>query len=185
MAIDVSMTMRQGRTRYLKVGGLPADGGYDDDWVRISIFGLPVVFPNTVGRKRAIPLHDLHHVVTGYETTYVGEAEIGAWEIASGCSGAALVLNLAVMGFGWLGSPARVFSAFRSGRNCQNLYFRPVDDDLLARSVGEMRNEIGLERPLPRTTAGTTLSFLGWTLASFGVAGAPIWIGAALAAALL
>jgi NADPH:quinone reductase-like Zn-dependent oxidoreductase len=32
-----------------------------------------------------VKLHDIHHVLTGYDTTWRGKAEIGAWEIASGC----------------------------------------------------------------------------------------------------
>ncbi len=33
----------------------------------------------------AVRVHDVHHVVTGDGTAWIGEAEIGAWEIGSRC----------------------------------------------------------------------------------------------------
>ena len=45
-----------------------------------------MTFPNTDSRKRAVPLHDLHHILTGYKTDWMGEAEIGAWELRAGCN---------------------------------------------------------------------------------------------------
>ena len=29
--------------------------------------------------------HDLHHILTEYDTTWTGEAEVSAWELATGC----------------------------------------------------------------------------------------------------
>jgi hypothetical protein len=58
MASSRDVTLREARARYFQANGI------DDD---------------------ALPPHDLHHVATGFDTTLVGEAEIGAWELASGC----------------------------------------------------------------------------------------------------
>ena len=78
------MTVRDARARYFAANGF-SEAAYVDAWVRFKVGPLPVVFPNTRSRKRAVPMHDLHHVATGYGTSLVGEAEIGAWEIAGGC----------------------------------------------------------------------------------------------------
>jgi len=84
LAIDDALTLKAGRQLYFERSGI--EPGYDARWVTLRAGGIPVlVFPNTAGRVRAVRLHDLHHVVTGYETTWTGEAEIGAWEIATGC----------------------------------------------------------------------------------------------------
>ena len=144
------MTLREGRRVYFAANGLPDDGGYRDRWVVIRVGGIPVfAFPNTEGRRAAVPFHDLHHVVTGYGTTLVGEAEIGAWELGSDCSAspAATFLNRQVFGFVLPAHFARLRRAFLLGRRCRNLYGGVHDDALLARSVDAMRRELGLAAP--------------------------------------
>ena len=79
-------SLREARARYFEANGFGENGGYDEDWVRFKVGPFPVAFPNTKGRKAAVPCHDLHHVATGFDTDLAGEGEIGAWEIASGCS---------------------------------------------------------------------------------------------------
>src|SRR5215470_7236628 len=78
------MTLREARQLYFKLNGFPADGGYKDPLIRVQMWRIPVWLPNTKGRRKAVRLHDLHHVLTEYPTTWRGEAEISAWEIASG-----------------------------------------------------------------------------------------------------
>jgi len=73
----------EARQRYFADNGF-SDAGYSDRWVKLSIGPLPFVMPNLPSRRRAIPLHDLHHVATGYDTTVRGEAEISAWELGAG-----------------------------------------------------------------------------------------------------
>jgi ubiquinone biosynthesis protein Coq4 len=40
--------------------------------------------PNFKWRRRALPIHDLHHVIAGYEFSSYGEFEMSAWEFAAG-----------------------------------------------------------------------------------------------------
>jgi hypothetical protein len=82
MASSRHATLREARARYFLQNGIDEDGGYARKWVRIKLGPVPVWFPNTTGRRAALLPHDLHHVATGYGTTLVGEAEIGAWELA-------------------------------------------------------------------------------------------------------
>ncbi|PYS76753.1 MAG: hypothetical protein DMF66_12990 [Acidobacteria bacterium] len=63
------------------------DGGYSDAWVKLKLWRMPIWFPNTEGRRRAVRFHDVHHVLTEYPTTWRGEFEIAAWEIATGIGG--------------------------------------------------------------------------------------------------
>src|SRR5690606_42048006 len=87
-------------------------------------------FPNTAARVRAVSRHDLHHLVTGYDTDFLGEAEVAAWELASDCRDfrAAWVLNLLAMPIGMLRNPARVRRAFARGRSCQSLHGEPFTE---------------------------------------------------------
>ena len=94
------------RAAYFEANGF-SDAGYRDNWVKVKIGPLPLMFPNVGSRKRAIPIHDLHHVATGYQTTVPGEAEIAAWEIAAAPRSravfrywAAWMLNITSFGMG-------------------------------------------------------------------------------------
>src|SRR3979411_2607790 len=104
------------RAEYFTANG-SSDATYRDHWVRFKLGPIPVAFPNTASRKRAIPLHDLHHVATGYATTLTGEAEIGAWECAGGCRDywAAWVLNASCFALGTVIAPRRIWRAFVRG----------------------------------------------------------------------
>ena len=141
------------RARYFAANGF-SDAGYRDRWVRFKLGPIPIAFPNTASRRRAIPLHDLHHIATGYATTFIGEAEIGAWELAGGCTDhwAAWLLNGLGVAAGLALSPRRVWRAFVRGRHSRTLYRIGWDDALLGLSVDELRARLGLDRDPPHAT---------------------------------
>lgn len=121
---------------------------YDAATFTIGIFGLALKFPNTEAHKRAVPLHDLHHVLTGYGTNWIGEAEIGAWELRGGCNSfITYFLNGSGVMIGLFISPRRVWRAFQAARGQRTLYNNPVPyDRLLQMTVGELRNRLGVPR---------------------------------------
>jgi hypothetical protein len=161
-----SQTVAAAREQYFRDNNLSATG-YTDRWVKLKLGPLPIAFPNTAARKAAVRLHDLHHVATGYATTWTGEAEIAAWEIAAGCGRywAAWGLNLGAFGVGLLIAPRRTFRAFVRGRHARSLYRRAFGDDLLALTVGDLRRQLGLAEPTPAANAGDVASFAGFALA--------------------
>ena len=116
------LSMAAARQRYFTANGF--DGSYDERWVRLKAGPIPIVFPNAPGRVRAVKLRDLHHIATGYQTTWTGEGEIGAWEIAGGCAhfAWAWVLNFSAMIIGMVIAPRVIFQAFVRGRHTRNLY---------------------------------------------------------------
>ena len=141
------MLVREARARYFAENGF-GDGGYDDRFVVLRVAGIPaLVFPNTKQRVRSVRIHDVHHVLTGYATSWQGEGEIGAWELASGCRDhwAAWFLNFWAALIGMSIAPRAVVRAFRRGRVTRNLYGREWDDGILERPVGELRRELGLD----------------------------------------
>jgi ubiquinone biosynthesis protein Coq4 len=141
------MRVRDARARYFADTGL-GDGGYGDRVVVLRAFGVPVaVFPNTKERVRSVRIHDVHHVLTEYPTSWTGEAEIAAWELASGCRDhwAAWVLNFWAALIGLVIAPRAVARAFLRGRGSRNLYRGEWSDGLLDRTVGELRRELGLD----------------------------------------
>src|SRR2546430_17590957 len=78
------MTLGRALEVYFAENGFGKDGGYEDAWVDFKLGPIPMPFPNSAGRKRAVRFHDLHHALTGYATDTIGEFEISAGEIGSG-----------------------------------------------------------------------------------------------------
>jgi hypothetical protein len=114
-----------------------------------EITGEVWAFPNQPARRRAIPIHDLHHVLTGYGTDVMGEAEIGAWELATGCNSFFLWwINLSAIGVGLLLDPSRVLRAGLEGMGQRTLYrdHRP-HEALLQMDVGQLRRTLGIPDP--------------------------------------
>ena len=144
-AYSDSLLVEEARNLYLAANGFSV-GDYDAPTFTIAISGLPLRFPNTKGRKRAIPLHDLHHILTGYGTDWVGEAEIGAWELRAGCNSfITYYLNGWAVIIGLFISPRRVWQAFRAARGQRTLYFDPAPyGRLLQMTVGEVRKRLGI-----------------------------------------
>lgn len=124
------------------------NGGYDLKWFRIKVGSVFIPLPNTKDRIAAVKIHDIHHVLTEYTATLRGEAEIGAWEIASGCGKyyVAWLLNFGSFFYGLFFFPAPLLKAFLLGRKCKTNFYHNVsyDDLLLNRTVGELRNMLGL-----------------------------------------
>jgi hypothetical protein len=160
---DDGLSVGDARDRYFAQNGFPA--GYDDRWVRLRLGRrmLPI-FPNTRARVAAVRIHDLHHVATGYDTSWTGEGEISAWELASGCGPylAAWVLNLGGFSIGCCLAPRRMLRAFVRGRHSKNLYAKGFDPARLAQSVGALRSELELDRTVPAATSNDLIAFSGW-----------------------
>lgn len=147
-------TLRSARARYFDVNQFGPNGGYDDPWVKIKIGPFNVSIPNTPGRVRAVRFHDLHHILTGYDTDLRGEAEIAAWELGSGCADhyAAWVLNIGAAGIGIALIPKRTWQAFLRGLDSKNLYRETFDDSLLEKNVAEMRKQLHLDERIAGQT---------------------------------
>lgn len=135
-----AMVTRDARRVYFEANGFGESGGYDEPWVDFKLGPIPLPFPNTSSRVRAVGYHDVHHVLTGYATDLVGEFEISAWEIGAGCKGfaAAWVLNLSGMAGGLFRAPKRTLAAFVRGRRSRTTYGDELET-LLEERVGDLR----------------------------------------------
>jgi hypothetical protein len=145
-ATDISsLSMREARKLYFKQNGFSI-AAYSAPTFTIKLAGIPFTFPSTASRKRILPLHDLHHILTGYGTNFIGEAEIGAWELRAGCNTfVAYWLNGSGVIIGLFISPRRVWRAFRAAKGHHTLY---LEDQpyaaLLELSVGALRRRLGI-----------------------------------------
>jgi len=166
-AYSPELTLRDARTQYFAVNNF-GWGGYDDKWVKVEYGLLRFYFPNTKGRVKVVKYHDLHHILTEYGTSLSGETEIGAWEVATGCtrSLAAWLLNLSGFAAGLVINSQGVYQAFLRGRHSANLYHLPFNDELLSSRVGYLRQQLNLDEPLRPASLADNTAFILWSLMS-------------------
>lgn len=169
---DDALTMREARQQYFTRWGFD-DRGYTEPWVHLKLGPVPFAFPNTATRQACVPMHDLHHVLTEYPATYRGEAQIGAWEVASGCRQytAAWVLNLGCLGYGALLFPKATFRAFVRGRRGANLYRDGFREELLDERVRDLRRRLRVDAATGPTTPREVAAFAAWLAVAWTLGG--------------
>lgn len=168
---EAGATLRENRARYLEKNAF-GDGGYEDAWVTLKKVGpLSLGFPNSAARKRAIRLHDLHHVLAQYGTDWTGEAEIAGFEIGAGCGThwAAWVLNAGALSYGVFIAPRATHRGFVRGRHARSLYDHEWREDLLDENTGAMREKLGLAAPERPASLADNAAFALWAI------GAPLF----------
>ena len=106
--------------------------------------------PSPKGRQRALRMHDLHHVLTGYGTDLAGEAEISAWEFRRGLGGlGAYVGSIVMTGMvqGMLLRTRRTRDAYNASNDTRSLFnAHYAYEPLLARTLQDVRGELGIPR---------------------------------------
>lgn len=144
------------------------DGGYADKWFKIKAGLFYIPLPNIKPRVDAVKLHDIHHLITGYNANYKGEVQIGGWEIASGCGRyyMAWILNFGSFFIGLVAFPKALFVAFMNGRACNtNLYHNvSYNESLLSCSLGELRAKIYATPPRRPGPLSNYLMFFVYSL---------------------
>jgi hypothetical protein len=131
------------------------DGGLSSPHVKIELSEkYSFYFPNFDARKKAVEKHDIHHLVTGYATSPIGESEISAWEIASGCKGYWFAFFIDTSGF-MLGLPlnfVKVLRAFSRGRKTKNLYSDEISTaKAMEMKIGDLKTMLQLDKFGPQT----------------------------------
>jgi hypothetical protein len=134
-------TVRAGRDRYLADNSLTLDS-YNDQGFPIYVGKSFIRLPN----PGLLHLHDLHHVVTGYGTGLVGEAEISAYELRAGCR--SFMVHLLCVGAilcAMFVAPRRIVRAWRRARGASTLYYSTIPyEALLDMSVAELRRHLNI-----------------------------------------
>ncbi len=139
-----NLKLGQARTLFFLENGLPPDGG--DSAKRWSVtFGKLSLSPtNFRWRRRALPCHDLHHIITEYECSPAGEIQTAAWEFAAGRfpHPAATLFCLPLIAAGVVLWPKRTFRAFIRGRHSTTLYSEAISAELLDTRVSALQDRL-------------------------------------------
>jgi hypothetical protein len=135
------MKVRSGRERYLAESGY-SETTYSDPRFVIGIGKLNLTFRN----PGKVHYHDLHHVVSGYTTGLVGEAEVSAYELRGGYHTFMIwFFSIGAVGIGLFLSPRRVIRAWRLARGARTLYDSPIPyDDLLEMELIDLRSMLNI-----------------------------------------
>src|SRR5258705_2248096 len=105
-------TVRAERDRYLASNSLSVES-YTAPRFPVYFFKWPIYLPN----PGFLPWHDLHHVVTGYATGLIGEAEISAYELRAGYSSLMVfILCIGAIGVAMFVAPGRIIKAWRRAK---------------------------------------------------------------------
>ena len=122
--------------RYLAENGYSADS-YEEPRFKVKVGSLTLNFPNP-GR---LPYHDLHHVVSGYGTGLVGEAQESVYELRGGCpTNLIRFLCFGSIAIGMLLSPAAIIRAWRQTKGSKTLYDSTIPyAALLEMDIAELR----------------------------------------------
>ena len=145
-----NLPVRRALEMYLEENGFSASE-YDASVVKVTFWSVTFPLPNPPSRQVAVRLHDLHHVVTGYGTDPVGEAEISAWELRRGTGIFSFFVQAIVIGgvlLGLIHSPKKTLAAWRAGYHRDNIPLQEATLEnyhrLLDLSVGELRQIYGV-----------------------------------------
>jgi hypothetical protein len=145
--LPATMRVRDGLNVYLAENGFTTKS-YDGSTTEGSFLGWKFAVPNPPSHQRAIRLHDLHHVATGFGTDLVGEGEISAWQARRGLRGAGTYVAAIVFGNALLGivfAPRRTTLALRGPHAGGSLFSASIDyPSLLDRTVGELREMLAI-----------------------------------------
>jgi hypothetical protein len=136
--------VREARDAYLAANGFTVEG-YTASHFEVDVLRVWRL-PNPRARRRVIPLHDLQHVVTGYGTDLVGEAEQSAWELRGGINSWFLWLfKLGAVAIGMLIAPRRVLRALGKRPGQRTLYVGSEEyEAVLSLRLGELRERLGV-----------------------------------------
>lgn len=156
------LSIREALSRHYAPHGLSPDGGAGRPYffIRVSRLSIPALNPGL--RKRALLAHDIHHLVTGYNTVFSeGEMIIAGHEIGAGCGGYvfAWLVNLWMYALGVFVTPRAMFAAFVRGRRSGSLYHHPrIEKDVREMTIADVRSLLRLDQSPPKATPARSLA---------------------------
>jgi hypothetical protein len=181
-ATNINHTVGQAIQDFYTKNDFGEDGGVSKKyaWAKFGFLSIPI--PNMESRRKNVSLHDVNHIVTGYDTTWKGESAVSAWEVASGGWQKLYIpwlLTLWAMGLGVLFYPKNVLMAFKRGLTMNNaLTSGLTKNELFSYPVLHLRNILGNK---PKSDRNPYL----WMIISFLIFVLPFLIGLAIICILI
>ncbi len=129
--------------------GYGQEGGINKKWDMIKFGPIALPLPNLESRRKNIYLHDINHLVTGYDTTWKGESSISSWEIATGGWGKLYfpwLLTLWGMAVGVMLYPRHSYNAFQVGLRMKSAFTGDLSkEEMYSLTIEQLKSQ--LQRP--------------------------------------
>ncbi|MDB5294313.1 MAG: hypothetical protein JWO31_296 [Phycisphaerales bacterium] len=136
-----------GLQRFYDAHDFGRNGGADTRVAFLHLGPLRIPFPNGRQRRALLYVHDVNHLVTGYDTGWRGEACLAAWELRTRSWGGRFTLWLLVstaIAWGLVICPRGMFGGWRLGRRTRGVLSLPLTrDELLALPLRDLRARLG------------------------------------------
>jgi hypothetical protein len=147
------VNIKQALRKFYEDSGFEVETGKRPTFVDVFVGCLLIPLPNIETRRRYIKYHDLHHVITGFNATQVGEGEVSAWELGTGSflHPVLMFMNLIAISTALAVAPVRVFKAYLLGCKSRNLYCPKVRKRI---DSGELDNIDELKRAFVNCRCG-------------------------------
>jgi hypothetical protein len=137
-------TIYEDLQHYWQTNKLPPDGGISETFNEARIGSFSFRYPNFDGR--ALLLHDINHLLTGYPTNWVGECQVSAWELASGGRKGyprTWIYPVSLVMLGLLICPVKTHKAFLAGKGKTNPFILSATVNVLELSREELERLVG------------------------------------------
>src|SRR4051812_21463599 len=137
------LLVRDAREIYFSRSGFN-EKSYSETWIKLPVWKWHFYLPNFSARKKVLPLHDIDHVLTEYETDWKGEWQISAYEIGTGCGRywAGWFINSQGILVGGIFYPRESVRAFARGRRSIGIYGYDSHLAILSEKVGALRAKL-------------------------------------------
>ncbi|GAB2562683.1 hypothetical protein [Spirosoma areae] len=173
------MNVEHALNNFYEQYGYGEEGGINNKWDMIKFGSIALPLPNLESRRKNIYLHDINHLVTGYDTTWKGESSVTSWEVATGGWGSiyfAWWLTLWGMAVGVMLYPKHSYQAFQAGLSMKSAFTSGLSkQEMYSLTIDQLRSR------LRRTEAEIeNRSYYLWAGLSLLVWFSPFLIGIAL-----
>lgn len=138
-------TLRSAVMLFRRSRGLADDEASRRIWLA-TLGQLIVPLPNFDWRREILARNDVHHLLTGFDTTVGGELSVAAWELGVGCYASpwARLLCVGLLITGLIVQPRQTINAYRHGRRSAGLYAQNQVAGFLDASLADLRQRCGL-----------------------------------------
>jgi len=140
-----SLTLARARREFFVLTGF-RESDYSNLIAKFKVGPFPLYFYNFKSRRDAVAIHEVHHILTGYDTSLIGEGQVSAWELGSGFKPTGLATTYILLGAatGLILDRKKTWAAFRRGLRSRNLYGQTLTPKVLLKTLGQLRREYGL-----------------------------------------